>query len=230
MTTYLMIAGHGKQKNGKYDSGATGYISKGEHWYMENILFPTMKKYIPNGHTISWITSYNVYSYGDLVNLAKKYGNDTIVSEFHYDAASATSAKGGHVIIHKEFSPDDIDKKLVKALGDTIGLNTGYVHRGIKGLSGRDDLANVNRARMGGINYRLLEIGFGTNYHDSQYMMNNVDDLAKALVKAYFGKIKDSTPQNDLYRVQVGAFKDKNNAQKQLEELKKKGYNDAFIV
>lgn len=34
---------------------------------------------------------------------------------------------------------------------------------------------------------------------------------------------------NRLFRVQVGAFKDKNNAIKLCRELKEKGYNDAFI-
>lgn len=34
---------------------------------------------------------------------------------------------------------------------------------------------------------------------------------------------------NKLYRVQVGAFRDKNNAIKLCTELKEKGYNDAFI-
>lgn len=34
---------------------------------------------------------------------------------------------------------------------------------------------------------------------------------------------------NKLYRVQVGAFCDKNNAIKLCQELKQKGYNDAFI-
>lgn len=31
---HLVIAGHGKQRNGTFDPGATGYIKKGEHKYL----------------------------------------------------------------------------------------------------------------------------------------------------------------------------------------------------
>lgn len=41
--------------------------------------------------------------------------------------------------------------------------------------------------------------------------------------------IKNNDDENKLYRVQVGAFRDKNNAIKLCQELKEKGYNDAFI-
>lgn len=223
--TDLFIAGHGKKQNGIFDSGATGYISKGEHKYMTENLFPAMKKYIPNDVKAIFHTDYNVYDYGNIVSLAKKYGKDTRVTEFHFDGASNKNAKGGHVIIYKGYKPDALDIKLCDAIRNTIGINGVYRHQNYVGISGRSDLANVNRCSNGGVNYRLLELGFGSNKSDSDYMIKNVDTIAQELVKAFYGKIKTTK----LYHVQVGAFSKLENAERLRNELIKKGYTDAFI-
>src|SRR5699024_11507465 len=102
--TCLLIAGHGKQKNGGFDPCATGLISKGEHRYVKEDLFPAMKKFLPKTHDLVFFDEYNVYSYGNIVSLAKKY-NAKQITEFHFDAAGST-ATGGHVIIHSSYSPD----------------------------------------------------------------------------------------------------------------------------
>ena len=231
--TDLFIAGHGKKRNGTFDSGATGYISKGEHKYMVENLFPAMRKYLPDGVKAIFHTNYNVYDYGDIVSLAKKYGKDTRVTEFHFDSAGNKNAKGGHVIVYKNYKPDNLDIKLRNAIRDTVGINSAYNHRNYIGISGRSDLANVNRTAKGGINYRLLELGFGSNKNDSDYMIKNVDTIAKELVKAYYGKIKTvskPTQKSDkLYRVQVGAFSKLENAKRLQNELINKGYKDTFI-
>lgn len=224
--TDLFIAGHGKNRNGRFDSGATGYISKGEHKYMTEDLFPAMRKYIPKGSEFIFHTKYNVYDYGDVVSLAKKYGKNTRVTEFHFDGATNKNAKGGHVIIHKNYKPDSLDINLRNAIRDTVGINSAYKNNGYTGVSGRSDLANTNRSAKGGVNYRLLELGFGSNKTDSDYMIKNVDTIAKELVKAFFGK---ATKTNKLYRVQVGAFSKLDNAKRLRNELIAKGYMDAFV-
>lgn len=231
--TDLFIAGHGKKRNGSFDSGATGFISKGEHRYVTENLFPAMKKYLPDGVKPIFHTEYNVYDYGDIVSLANKYGKNTRVTEFHFDSAMNRSAKGGHVIVHKSYKPDDLDIKLRNTIRDTVGINNVYKHGGYSGISGRSDLANVNRTAKGGVNYRLLELGFGSNKTDSDYMIKNVDTIAKELVKAYYGEIKTETKttqkSDKLYKVQVGAFSKLDNAKRLRDELIKKGYKDTFI-
>ena len=227
--TDLFIAGHGKNRNGSFDSGATGFISKGEHRYMTENLFPAMRKYLPDGVKPVFHTAYNVYNYGDIVSLANNYGSNTRATEFHFDSAMNRSAKGGHVIIHKNYKPDDLDIKLRNAIRDTVGINSAYKHRGYTGLSGRTDLANVNRSAKGGVNYRLLELGFGSNKTDSDYMIKNVDTIAKELVKAFYGKTKDTSKAQNLYKVQVGSFSILDNAKRLRNELIGKGYMDTFV-
>lgn len=225
----LFIAGHGKNLNtGYFDAGATGYISKGEHRYMVEDLFPAMKKYLPDGAKAIFHTRYNVYSHQDIVSLAKRYGSDVRVTEFHFDAGGVNYSKaGGHVIIQSGLQPDELDLKLRNAIKNTVGLHPNYSD----GISKRDNLQNPRLAMKGGINYRLLELGMSTHKENANYMIKNVDTIAKELVKAFYGTTKNDDKSNDkLYRVQVGAFKKLENAKKLQNELRKKGYTDSFII
>ncbi len=190
MKKHLFIAGHGLMRNGRIDPGATGIITKGEHRYMVEDLFPAINRHLPKGHNIEFFTAHKVVDYGDLATLAKKYNADQ-VTEFHYDAASA-AARGGHVIIHSDFIPDKTDLALRDAIKSMVGVR--YSHKGYEGISGRTNLGNVNRAKTAGITYRLLELGFGTNKTDADIMINQVDDYAKAIIKAVTGK-QPSSPK-----------------------------------
>lgn len=192
MTKTLVIAGHGKKRNGVFDSGATGYIKKGEHRYYKEDFFKAVEKYLPKNHDVILYSTHNVYDYGDIVTLARKYGKDTRVIEMHYDAG-VESASGGHVIIHNNYKPDELDLKLRDFIDRNIGVR--YNHRGHKGISGRTNLGNCNRARHNRINYRLIELGFGTNKKDSEIMVNNIDKLAKEFVEVITGTKVTSKPK-----------------------------------
>lgn len=204
--TVLFIAGHGRKRNGAFDPGATGMVKEGEHRYMTNKLFPAIRKHLPAGAKAQFLTSHNVYDYGDLVTQARKYGKDTIVIECHFDAVGNNVAKGGHVIIHKGYKPDSVDLALVKSIKDSVGIFTGYKHRGVAGLSGRNNLANVNRAARGGVNYRLIELGFCTNSADASYMNNRYEDIAKAIVKNIFGSTGNKAVANASNRKPVPKY------------------------
>src|SRR5699024_6046852 len=188
--THLLIAGHGKQKNGGFDPGATGLIPKGEHRYMKEDLFPAMKKFLPKNHNLVFFDEYNVYSYGNIVSLAKKY-NASQVTEIHFDAAGST-ATGGHVIIHSSYSPDKMDVALSDKIKSMVG--TIYSHKGHAGVSGRNNLANVNRTANAGITYRLVELGFGTNKDNAKVLTEDVETYAKKLVKTLTGTTNDKKP------------------------------------
>ena len=187
---HLIIAGHGKQRNGTFDPGATGLIKKGEHKYVVEDLFPAMKRHLPKGHNLVFFDKYKVSNYGNIASLAKEYGASQI-TEIHYDAA-AESASRGHVIVHKNFAPDKTDLALRDAIKNMLGVR--YNHKGHEGISGRDNLYNVNVTAKEGITYRLTELGFGTNKHDADVLVNKVDDYAKELVKALTGKVSTHKP------------------------------------
>lgn len=189
--THLIIAGHGMQRNGVFDPGATGLIKKGEHKYVVEDLFPAMRKFLPKGHNIVFFDKYKVSNYGNIVALAKKY-NASEVTEIHYDAAGSSSASGGHVIIHSDYSPDKIDLSLRDAIKTMVGVR--YSHKGHQGISGRNNLYNVNAMAGTGISYRLIELGFGTNENDAKILIENVEEYAKELVKAITGTSNNKEP------------------------------------
>lgn len=190
--THLIIAGHGRRRNGTFDPGATGYISKGEHLYMKENLFPAMKRHA--GSNFIFYSKRNVFSYGDIVSLAKRYNADT-VTEFHFDATGNSAASGGHVIVYSHYKPDKMDLRIRDVIQSMVGVR--YNHAGHKGISGRSNLANVNRTASGRVNYRMVELGFGTNKADSNVMLNQTDEYAKKLVEAIEGsKLSGSKPSS----------------------------------
>lgn len=195
MTKILVIAGHGENKDGSFDPGATGIITKGEHLYYEQNFFPAIKKFLPANSNVVLFSEHNVYDYKDLVNLARKYGNDTIVVEMHYDAGVA-AASGGHVIIHKNYAPDAFDLKIRNVIKKHIGVR--YNHKGEQGISGRDNLYNCNVAANNGINYRLVELGFGTNANDATKMVKGIEAIAKDFVEALVGSSNNVATENKV--------------------------------
>lgn len=116
-----------------------------------------------------WYADKGVSSY--------QFSKDAIVYELHLDSSSSTSAKGGHVIIKKGFTADKHDKKIAK-----------FITRMFPGRSvsivGRPDLANLNRAALRGINYRLIECCFISNKDDIKKFNNNLDKIAKGLIES----------------------------------------------
>lgn len=203
MGKILVIAGHGKNKNGSFDPGAKGKIAKGEHKYYVENFFPAVRKYLPEGHNVVLFSSYNVYDHGNLVSLAKSYGSDTAVVEMHFDGDSTGNARGGHVIIHSDYTPDVMDINLRDVIKKHIGVR--YTHKGHTGFSGRSNLRNCNLARLNGINYRLVELGFGSNAQDANIMVKNVEAIAKDFVLALCGKVKSpTTTATNVYTIKSG--------------------------
>lgn len=102
-------------------------------------------------------------------------------------------------------------------------------NRGIK----TKDLHMTRETKMPSV---LIELGFITNITDKNLIVNNIENFAIAITKGLLNyyQIKYINETNfvsndKLYRVQVGAFSIKSNAEKLVNELKNKGYN-AFII
>lgn len=191
MTRHLFIAGHGYQMNGSFDPGATGYITKGEYRYCVEDLFPAMKRHLPKGADVVFYDARKVSNWGNLAQIVKQYNADE-VTEFHFDAhITGSNARGGHVIVYSGYAPDNVDLRLRNAIRNMVGVR--YNHKGHAGISGRNNLWNVNDAKNRGITYRLLELGFGTNRTDANIMTGQVDQYAKELVHALFGATGSGT-------------------------------------
>lgn len=125
--------------------------------------------------------------------------------------------------------------KVGKLLGDCIADVMGTKQKGRtatrKGNNG-DYYGVIRGAVSVGVPGLILEHSFHTNTRSTNWLLNddNLDTLAKAEAKViaeYFGI--DTEKSSVIYRVQVGAYSVKANAEAMMQKLKKAGF-DAIIV
>lgn len=121
-------------------------------------------------------TSRNWYADKGIRSLSIPSG-DALV-ELHMDSAGA-GARGAHVIIAGGVGgPDRYDRALADGL---CAIFPGRANRIVE----RTDLANPNRAKARGINYRLAENGFITDAHDVETFNSRLDEIAGAYLEAF---------------------------------------------
>lgn len=112
---------------------------------------------------------------------------DYKIIELHMDSSAASTAKGAHVIIKAGFKADQYDTALANFLS---GMFPGRSNK----IVGRSDLANVNRAASRGYNYRLVECGFISNPDDANRFNNNIDEIARGILKSFSVNAGTSKP------------------------------------
>lgn len=94
-----------------------------------------------------------------------------------------------------------------------------------KGIFPRKDLYEINQTNALCV---YVEVDFHDNFDVENWILNNIDNVAMAICKGVFDiDEKETTP---IYRVQVGAFADKHNAEMLCDTLRNRGFKDAFIV
>ena len=153
----------------------------------------------------------------------KKY--DYFIS-FHRNASKPEKAEGVETFtyINQTEKAKSLAERMQKALVDV-----GFKDRGTK-------VANFHVLRETKAPAVLIEIGFIDNSKDNKLFDSNFEKIVKALSKAILGEvgIKYKEPNilsasQTLYRVMVGSYSKKENAERQVEKLKALGF-DAFIM
>ena len=142
---------------------------------------------------------------------------------------------------------DDVSKaiaeKIAPVIADVMGVKQGYKVLSRKSGSdkNKDGIMNdnyygvLNGARQANAPGLILEHSFHTQTRATKWLMvdSNLDKLAQAEAKViaeYYGLKKPAIVTGTIYRVQIGAFSVKENAEKQLAEAKAAGFTDAIIV
>ena len=150
----------------------------------------------------------------------------------HANAFSSSSARGTET--YHANNASNTSKNFAKVLNDEVvkvmkSLDKNAKDRGVK----CKDWTVIQKASMPSV---LLEYAFYSNLDDLKILKNNRSELVEATVKAicaYFGieyKKEITTNTNKLYKVCIGAYKDKDNANKILNEAKEKGFKDSYII
>lgn len=122
--------------------------------------------------------------------------------------------------------------RLAKAVYNEVSKITPMADRGVKQGVHLYEIKNTVASAA------LIEIAFHDNPVDASWITNNIDNIGKAIAQGicnYFGiplkepkPPKETAPSGKLYKVQVGAFKSRDNAEALLTKLKQAGF-DGFI-
>ncbi|MBE6861548.1 MAG: N-acetylmuramoyl-L-alanine amidase [Ruminococcus sp.] len=218
-------AGHYGQYNKSPVNGS--YYESDINWKLHGYLKSALEAY---GVTvITTRTDKNkdiqVYERGRLAE-----GCDLFLS-IHSNACNTESVDYPLACCSVNGKADEIGQKLA----DTVACIMGTSQKGriLRRKGDNGDWYGVLRgAASVGVAGVLLEHSFHTNKRAVQWLMddNNLKRLAAAeaeTIAEHYG-LKKSTPDK-LYRVQVGAFRERKNAEAMLDNLKKAGFAEAFI-
>lgn len=217
----FLSAGHSQLKNGTYTS-AMGLINEHEeNVIMVNKIANELRK---DGHEVDTCIIPK-----KTLSLAKEEANYKLTREksksydlcieIHFNAFNKT-AKGTEVLYYSENG-----KKYATIVQDK--LSTLFTNRGIKK---RDNLYILTKTKSPAI---LIEVCFCDNKEDVSIYNTNKDKIARLIADGISNKTTNTntiSKGETFYRVCVGSFNNRVNAEKKVEELKKMGISDAFIT
>lgn len=181
-----------------------------------------------------------VYKYHDtsssssqnLANIANWHNKfkDGIDVSIHFNCYQHTSNSMGTEVCY--YSQSELANKVSSAISKASGLK----NRGGKERKGLYVLRHTNKPMI------LIEVCFLDSSYDVQKYQENFDNICSAIIEALTGKVYMSRPvsvpnqntnnnsNNDkIYRVQVGAYKIKSNAEEMQQKLKKLGIDSIII-
>lgn len=161
----------------------------------------------------------------------KAKGCDLFLS-IHSNACDTENVDYPVVIVPINGTGDAIGKKLAECIGKVMG--TRQEGKIWERRSGSQDWYGVIRGAVSvGVPGLILEHSFHTNTRAAKWLLDNgnLDKLAKAeaeVIAKHYG-LEKPVEQSVIYRVQVGAYKQKKYAENTLNKLEAAGY-DGFLV
>ncbi len=216
-------AGH--NPDGMVAHGAVGYLKESS----ENRLVATeiIRQLRKLGHTVHDCTVNNGVSQSDVLNkIVRKCNRNQVdldvsihFNAFQTEAVANGMTKGTEVLV---YSKGGVAEKYAEQITLEIA-RLGYRNRGVKVNQG---LYVLNGTKAPAI---LVECCFVDDLDD--VALYDYRKMATAIVKGIVGETAEEVNVSDdtLYRVQVGAYGVKDNADAMMGKLKEAGY-DAFIT
>lgn len=226
-----VTAGHNIYVNGIFDPGAV------KNPYVEaDIVRETVAKLISllkaQGHEVLDATPYNQKFTGKTNTLARKSHHelrckkaDEFKSDLYLDVhLNSGGGKGVECWVHNKNSKAyPYAEKICRSISKEMNLN----NRGVKVNPNYWSLSLCETPAI------IVEGAFVDTASDMEKL--DPERYAIAIAKV-FGEVKETIPiadknkSNTLYKVQVGAFSIRENADKLLEELQNKGFNGFLAI
>ena len=224
MKRVFISCGHGGN-----DPGAVKYIVEKEYTLKTGLELAR----ILNASGVDILMSRNTDIEMDLnekIRRCNAYNPDLVV-DVHYNAG------GGHGFEVYYSRVGGTGKQLAENIN--AEMSKIMKSRGVKtkiGSGGKDYFAIIRDTDAPAV---LCEGGFVDNKEDADFIKANYKAIARAYANGIFKTLNitaleekpvTSTDNDVLYRVQVGAFKNRENAEAMVKRLKTAGYADAFVT
>ena len=240
MVKIVLDAGHGRNTPGKRSPDG-----KVREWEINEAVRAKVEKQLKHYEDVQILTVSDISGKKDVsLNERTKKANDwkaDIYVSIHHNAFGSggwNTAKGVETFVYKKTLKEAVS--LAQKVQSGIVKHTGLSNRGVK----EGNLHVVRETNMPAI---LVEGGFMTNKEEAALMQTDkyqsqlasgiVEGIVKFLklkIKPVFDKPKEKaeskSSNQSLYRVQVGAFSVKDNAEDLVKEIKDKTDHNAVVV
>ncbi len=212
MARILLISGHGGNDSGAIANGLT---EKTMNWITMKACSKVLQE---NGQTVIEDTENTKVS--DEVNLINSTKADITIN-IHYNAGGGDGFEGYYYTSNAK----------AKQLLECIEIEVKAFGQNSRGLKSGNHLAVIKKTTPLSV---LVEGAFIDS--NDRFIVDTIEEqkklgqaYAKGILKYLGVTPKENTSSDKLYRVQVGAFKEKLNAEKLANELKQKGYSTIIV-
>lgn len=219
--------------HGRSDSGASykGRFEKNDNLKLGLAVSKEVKRH---GVIVDMTRTEDInLSLKDRSNFEKRGGYDYFIS-FHRNAFKPEKARGVETFTYTRQTAKS------KSLATRIQKNlvaVGFLDRGVK-------KANFHVLRETRSPAVLIEAGFIDNTKDNELFDSKFDEIVKAITTAildevgvkYVEKNKPTPPKSSsntketYYRVMAGSYKDRSNAEAQIQKLRKAGFDGTIMI
>lgn len=215
--------------HGGLDPGAVKYIVEKEYTLKTGLILAEYLKSAGVDVLMSRTTDIET-DLNEKVRRCNAYNPDLVV-DVHFNAGGGS----GFEVYHSRVNG------IGKTLAENINIEMSKImkSRGVKtklGFGGLDYFAIIRDTDAPAV---LTEGGFVDSKEDAEFIKANYKAIARAYAHGIFKTLNITAPEEKpatsadngvLYRVQVGAFKNEENAEAMMKRLKTDGYADAFIT
>lgn len=213
--TVVIDAGHGGS-----DFGATynGRKEKDDNLNLALAVGDILKQ---NGVNVYFTRTSDVYNtpYEKAV-MGNNSGADFFVSIHRNAVPENNTSTGVETLVYD-------DSSIKAEMARNINANLAALGFGNRGVIERPNLVVLKRTKMPAV---LVEAGFINNDKDNELFDSKFNEIAQAIADGILETIRESDGGNsDLYRVQVGAYRNRSNAVRLVEQLQREGF-PAFLI
>lgn len=174
-----------------------------------------------NGIDVFYTRTTDVYQTPfEKAQIANRAGVDYFISFHRNSSPQANQYNGVEVLVYdKSGIKYEMAENILGALGE-LGFRE-------IGVQARPGLVVLRRTKMPAL---LVETGFINSDTDNQLFDEKFDEIAESIAEAILGTLNEETVEGPVYyRVQTGAFRNRENADRMLYALTDSGY-PAFLL